>query len=85
MDLAHMTHKILTSRGKFMVHKTGRSDRGPCGSLLFWHGTVPYLKQTVNLNGSRVFRFDRTVRSEFNNLDLERMAPVSKWSPATDY
>ena len=50
------------------VHRTGRSDRGPDGSMLFSHGTVPYLKPTVNLNGSRVFRFDRTVRSEFNNL-----------------
>ena len=50
------------------VHRTGRSDRGPDGSMLFSHGTVPYLKPTVNLNGSRVFRSDRTVRSGFNNL-----------------
>ena len=50
------------------VHRTGRSDRGPDGSMLFSHGTVPYLNPTVNLNGSRVFRSDRTVRSGFNNL-----------------
>ena len=50
------------------VHRPGRSDRGPDGSMLFSHGTVPYLKWTVNLNGSRVFRSDRTVRSGFNNL-----------------
>ena len=51
-----------------MVHRTGRSDRGPDGSMLFSHGTVPYLKRTVKLNGSRVSRSDHTVRSEFNNL-----------------
>ena len=39
--------------------------------MLFSHGTVPYLKQTVNLNGSRVFRSDRTVRSGFNNLVIQ--------------
>ena len=50
------------------AHRTGRSDRGLDGSMLFSHGTVPYLKQTVNLNGSRVFRSDRTVRFGFNNL-----------------
>ena len=50
------------------VHRTGWSDRGPDGSMLFSHGTVPYLKPTVNLNGSRVFRSDRMVRSGFNNL-----------------
>ena len=50
------------------VHRTGRSDRGPDGSMLFSHVTVPYLKPTVNMNGSRVFRSDRTVRSGFNNL-----------------
>ena len=52
------------------VHRTRRSDRGPDGSMLFSHGTVPYLKPTVNLNGSQVFRSDRTVRSRFNNLAL---------------
>ena len=52
------------------VHRIGRSDRGPDGSMLFSHGTVPYLKQTVNLNGSRVSRSDCTVRSGFNNLAL---------------
>ena len=51
------------------VHRTGWSDRGPDGSMLFSHGTVPYLKRTVNLNGSGVSRSDRTVRSGFNNLD----------------
>ena len=50
------------------VHRTGRSDCGPDGSMLFSHGTVPYLKRTVNLNGSRVSRSDRTVWSGFNNL-----------------
>ena len=47
-----------------------RSDHDPDGSMLFSHGTVPYHKPTVNLNGSRVFRSDRTVRSGFNNLAL---------------
>ena len=50
------------------VHKTGGSDRGPCGSLLFWHGTVLHPKQTEKLNGSRFFRSDRTVRSGFQNI-----------------
>ena len=34
-----------------VVHRTERSDRGPDGSMLFLHGTVPYLKRTVKLNG----------------------------------
>ena len=50
------------------VHRTGRSDRGPNGSMLFSHGTVPYLKQTVKLNSSRVFRSNHTVWFGFNNL-----------------
>ena len=53
------------------AHRTGRSDRGLDGSMLFSHGTVPYLKPTVNLNGSRVFRSNRTVRSGFNNLGMD--------------
>ena len=36
--------------------------------MLFSHGTVPYLKRTVNLNSSRVSQLDRTVQSGFNNL-----------------
>ena len=52
-----------------MVHRIGWSDRGLDGSMLFSHGMVPYLKQIVKLNGSRVSRSDRTVRSGFNNLD----------------
>ena len=50
------------------VHKTGRSDRGPCGSLLFWYGIVLLPKQTVKQNGSRFFRLDHTVRFGFQNL-----------------
>ena len=50
------------------VHRTGWSNRGPDGSMLFSHGMVPYLKRTVKLNGSWVSRSDRTVRSGFNNL-----------------
>ena len=53
------------------IHRTGRSDRGPDGSMLLSHGMVPYLKRTVNLNSSRVSRLDRTVRSGFNNLDFK--------------
>ena len=53
------------------VHRIGQSDRGLDGSMLFSHGTVPYLKPTVNLNGSRVFRSNRTVRSGFNNLGMD--------------
>ena len=48
------------------VHRTGRSDRGLDGFMLFSHGTVPYLKQTVNLNGSRVFRSDHLGFSYIN-------------------
>ena len=44
-----------------MVHRTGRSDCGPNGSMLFSHGTVPYLKRTVKLNSSWVFRSNHTV------------------------
>ena len=51
-----------------MVHKTGRSDRGPCGSLLFWHGTVLHPKQTIKLNSSRFFWSYRRVQSGFQNL-----------------
>ena len=51
------------------VHRTGQSDRGLDGSMLFSHGMVPYLKRTVKPNGSRVSRLDRTVRSGFNNLE----------------
>ena len=51
------------------VHRPGRSDRGPDGSMLFSHGMVPYLNRTVKLNGSRVSQLDRMVRSGFNNLD----------------
>ena len=53
-----------------MVHKTGWSDRGPDGFMLFSHGTVPYLKRTMKLNGSRVSRWDHIVRFEFNNLHV---------------
>ena len=45
------------------VHRTERSDRGPNGSMLFSHGTVQHLKRTAEVNGSRVFRSDRTVWS----------------------
>ena len=51
------------------VHRIRWSDRGPDRSMLFSHGTVPYLKRTVKLNGSRVSQSDRMVRSGFNNLD----------------
>ena len=47
----------------FTVHRTGRSDCGPYGSMLFSHGTVLHLKWTVDVNGSRVLRSNRTVRS----------------------
>ena len=60
------------------VHRTGRSDRGPDGSMLFSHGTVPYLKPTVNLNDSRVLRSDRTVRSGFNNLAYQGINPFTR-------
>ena len=53
------------------VHKTRRSDHGPDGSMLFLHGTVPYLKQTLKLNSSRVSQSDCTVQSGFNNLALK--------------
>ena len=47
------------------VHRTEQSDCGSDGSMLFSHGTVQHLKQTVEVNGSRVFRSDRTVWSGF--------------------
>ena len=63
------------------VHRTGRSDRGPCRSLLFLYRTVLHPKQTVKLNGSRFFRSDRTVRSGFQNLVLVSMVTTNslKW------
>ena len=47
------------------VHRTGWSDCGPDNSMLFSHETVLHLKWTVDVNGSRVSRSDRTVRSGF--------------------
>ena len=56
-----------------------RSDRGLDGSMLFSHGTVLHLKQTAKVNGSRVSRSDRTVRSGFKKHDpIEYRIP--KWS-----
>ena len=52
-----------------MIHRTRRSGRSPDRPMLFSHRTVPYLKRTVKLNGSRVSQLDRMVRSGFNNLD----------------
>ena len=36
-----------------MVHRIRQSDRSSYGSLLFLHGTVLDVKQTVKMNGSR--------------------------------
>ena len=52
------------------VHKTGRSDWGLDGSMLFSHGMVLHLKWTVDVNGLRVSRSNRTVRSGFKFHDL---------------
>ena len=43
------------------VHRTGQSNRGPDGSMRFSHGTIPYLKRTMKLNGSQVSSW--TIRS----------------------
>ena len=51
------------------VHRTRRSDRSPYESLLFLHGTVLDVKQTVEMVGSRFSQLDCTVRSEFQNYD----------------
>ena len=51
-----------------MIHRTGRSDRGSDGSILFSHGTVLHLKWTLKVNSSRVSQSDCTVQSKFNNL-----------------
>ena len=53
------------------VHRTGQLDCSLDESMLFSHGTIPYLKLTVKLNCSRVSRSDRTIRSGFNNLEWE--------------
>ena len=52
-----------------MVHRTVRLDRSSDGSILFLHGMVLYLKRTVEVNGSRISRLDRTVRFGFKNLE----------------
>ena len=54
--------------GLIMVLRTERSDRGSHGFLLFSHRTVLDAKRTVKMNGLRVFRSDRPVRSGFQNL-----------------
>ena len=59
--------------GLITVLRTVRSDRGSHGFLLFSHGAVLEAKRTVNMNGSRFFRSDRTVRSGFQNL-VEEMS-----------
>ena len=51
------------------VHRTRRSDRSPYESLLFLHGTVLDVKQTVEMAGSRFSQLDCTIRSEFQNYD----------------
>ena len=54
--------------GLIMVLKTGRSDRGSHGFLLFSHRAVLDAKRTVKMKGLRVFRSDHTVRFGFQNL-----------------
>ena len=54
--------------GLITVLKTGRSDHGSHGFLLFSHRAVLDAKRTVKMNGLKVFRSDRTVRSGFQNL-----------------
>ena len=51
------------------VHRTRQSDRSPYESLLFLHGTVLDVKQTVEMAGSRFSQLDCTIRSEFQNYD----------------
>ena len=52
------------------VHRTGRSDRGPYGSMFFSYGTVLHLKRIVEMANSRFSRSDHTVQSGFKNHDL---------------
>ena len=52
------------------VQRTGRSDRGPYGSMFFSYGTVLHLKWIVEMANSRFSRLDRTVQSRFKNHDL---------------
>ena len=52
------------------VHRTGQSNWGLDGSMLFSHGTVLHLKWTVDVNGSRVSWSNSTVRFGFKFHDL---------------
>ena len=53
------------------VHRTVRSDCSPDGSMLFSHGMVLHLKRSIEVNGLRVSRLDRTVQFGFKNLDYD--------------
>ena len=59
--------------GLITVLRTGRSDRGSHGFMFFSHRAVLDAKRTVKMNGLRVFRSDRTVRSGFQNLNKMRI------------
>ena len=54
--------------GLITVLRARRSDHGSHGFLFFSHRAVLDAKRTVKMNGLRVFRSDRTVRSGFQNL-----------------
>ena len=38
------TRQLFETCEPITIHRTGRSDRGPDGSMLFSHGTVLHLK-----------------------------------------
>ena len=51
----------------FTVLKSGRFNCGSNGFVLFMHRMVLVVKRTALVRGSRLFRSDRTVRSESEN------------------
>ena len=63
--------------GLITVLRIERSDRGSYGFLLFSYRAVLDAKRTVKMNGLRVFRSGRTVRSGFQNLVLGH--EVNNW------
>ena len=61
--------------GLITVLRTGRSNRGSHGFLLFSHRAILDAKRTIKMNGLKVLRSDRIVRSGFQNLGFINMHP----------
>ena len=59
------TRQLFELSESVTVHRTVRSDCGLDGSMLFSHGMVLHLKRSIEVNGLRVSRLDRTVQFGF--------------------